>query len=145
MKKNEATFWFVAVAAAVLYGLMAGGRYYGGIYQGPPPTSHLLFHSIADAYGWLPSFLAGLIVRRRAALLALVIVLVGSFLGTGFRGYFAPGVVVDDWDPILVNQMQGILALLQAAVSAAGGQFLGTLRSSNQPLQPTPREDAHSG
>ena len=143
--KKEAAFWFVAIAAAVLYGLMDGARFYGGVNVGPPATSRLLLHAVLEAYEWLPSFMAGLIVRRRAPLLALVIVLVGSFLGVGFRGYFAPTLIIDDWDPIVVNQTQGLLALLQAAVSAAGGQFLAMRRSSNQPLQPTAREDARSG
>ena len=145
MKNNEAIFWLVAVAAAVLYGLMEAGRYWGGVQIAPIPVSRLVLHTVMETYDWLPSFLAGLIVRRRAVLLALVTVLVGSFLAEIFRGYFAPTLVIDDWDPSIVNQMQGVLAILGAAVSAMAGQFLATRRSSNKPLQPTAREDARSG
>lgn len=137
-------FWVVAVAAAILYGLMEAGRYWGGVQIGPVPTARWLLFAMLETYRWSPSFLGGLVLRRRAVSLAVITVLVGGLLAKGFRGYFAPTLVIDDWSPGTLKLAETVLAILGAAVSAMGGQFLAQ-RSSDKPLQPTAREDARSG
>jgi hypothetical protein len=148
MKRNsEAAFWLVAFATAVLYGFMHAGQYgvsfFGGKTQ--PRTIGLLVHAVMETYGWLPSFAAGLIVARRAVLLGLLVVLLGKVFTLFFRDLLAPTLIIDDWDPAVVNLVQLALAIVEAVVAATAGQFLANRGSSNKPFQPIARENARSG
>jgi hypothetical protein len=69
---NEIRFWVVALAAIVLYGFMLWGTYAVPMTMGIDSNTATLrdeITAILGTYAWLPSFLAGLLARRRAILL----------------------------------------------------------------------------
>ena len=145
MKRNsEAAFWLVAFAAAVLHGFMHAGQYgvsfFGGETQ--PRTIGLLVHAVMETYGWFPSFAAGLIFARRAVLLGFLIVLLGKVFTLFSRDLLAPTLIIDDWDPAVVNLVQLALAIAGAMVAAMAGQFLANRGSSNKPLCRTGNQSA---
>ncbi|MFL6617601.1 MAG: hypothetical protein ACJ8MH_03315 [Povalibacter sp.] len=126
--RREATFWLVAIATAVLYGFMQSGRFWVPLSSGSGShvrTVGLLLHVVMSAYGWLPTFLAGLVVRRRPIVLAVLAVLLGGLSELFFRDHFAPSIFIDDWNPPIVKLATQVTAVSAAAVSAIAGQCLG--------------------
>ncbi|MBB6096242.1 putative membrane protein [Povalibacter uvarum] len=79
-------------------------------------------------YSWFPGFLAGLLAGRGAVPLAVVTVVIGAVAKSVFHSLFSPMVVIDDWDPAIVNLVQGLLAIVAAAVAAFAGQCMSRRR-----------------
>ena len=133
-------FAITAIGSALLYGLMVWSSY--GIWWAIDPTinlqtPHLLLEVLIGQYGWLPSFLGGLLTRGRAVLLGVVTVVGGSVAKLLFHDLFTPTIFADNWSPPLVNLANGVLALVVAAIAAMAGQCLANHRTSNKTIHAT--------
>ena len=132
--------------SALMYAGMYKGTYGLPIFdaEGELHTAARLTYTLLETHGWLPSFLAGLMVRRRGALVGALTVVAGAAISPLFHDLWMPRAVIDDWDPAVVNLAQALFAVAGGAVAGIAGQAISNERSLNKPLQPIAREDARS-
>ena len=137
----------IVLGSALIYAAMYKGTYGLPIFDahGELHTVARLAYTLLETHGWLPGFLAALLVKKRGALVGALTVAAGAALSPFFHDLWMPRAVIDDWDPVIVNLAQGLFAVAGGAVAGIAGQAVSNGRSSNRPLQPIARENARSG
>lgn len=125
---DETRFWVVALAAIILYGFMAWGAYAIPMAMGfdtSTPTLRDLLTATLGAYAWLPSFLAGLLARRRAVLLGVLTVVGGTLCTFIFRAadtVTTPLLTELTWQDPIVRPYAALLNIALSVIASFAGK-----------------------
>jgi hypothetical protein len=136
---DETKFWVVALAAIILYGFMAWGAYAIPMAMGfdsSYPTLRGLFGATLGTYAWLPSFLAGLLARRRAVLLGVLTFVGGTVCAVIFRvaDTTTPPLLTEiTWQGPILRPYAALLEIALAVISSFAGQSV-VFRSRSKSL-----------
>lgn len=125
---DETKFWVVALAVIILYGFMAWGAYAIPMAMGfdsSYPTLRGLLGATLGTYAWLPSFLAGLLARRRAILLGVLTVVGGTICTFIFRAadtITTPELIELTWQGPILRPYAALLDIALAVIASFAGQ-----------------------
>ncbi len=139
-------FWPIALGAAILHGAMYMGRFalpHTFDANVMVQTAPALLHALLEHYGWVPSFVAGVVAGRRGALLGVLTVVGGAAARPFFQDLWLANVTGDDWDSEIVNLAQGLLAVACSVVGGIAGESISRRILLNNPLQPIARDTGH--
>lgn len=136
---DETKFWVVALAAIILYGFMAWGAYAIPMAMGPvtsTPTLRGLLAATLGTYAWLPSFLAGLLARRRAVLLGVLTFVGGTICTFIFRAadtITTPELIELTWQGPVLRPYAALLDIALSVIASFAGKSV-IFRSRSRPL-----------
>lgn len=127
---DEAKFWVVAFSAMALYGFMEWGGYAIPMmmgYDSAHPTLRDFISASSEASIWIPSFIAGVLARRRPVLLGVLTVVGGTLCTFAFRSVdsiTAPLLTHITWQDPVVRPYAALLNIALSAVVCFAGQSL---------------------
>jgi len=142
-KTRAVTFWLIVVSAAILHGAMYMGRFALPHTFDPNvivQTAPALLHALLEHYGWIPSFLAGMVAGRRGALVGVLTVVLGAATRPFFQDLWLSNVTGDDWDSEIVNLAQALLAVACSVVAGIAGESVSRRIFLDNPLPPIARD-----